>query len=155
MANPTECLGRRKMEVSSESIQVSIGDIFSIVINNWGISSISEPDSNILQFISRTDVEPPEGMAGAGTTTTLTYRAIGAGTTSVVVTGNVVDFPDTFEHTVHVNVGNSDGIASMVTGFMILIMTMFMMMGMITPMIKGMTSSVHPKYGLSKRERTL
>ena len=127
------------MFCSSRTIRKSIGDTFTITITSWGITSISTPDPSVVSFISRVDVPPPVGMAGAGTETTLTYQAIGDGSTSIEVTGNVADFPDVFYDTTYVNVGNSDGASVMVIDFMLPIMMMVMMFSIMKPMVKSMS----------------
>ena len=126
------------MFCSSRTIRKSIGDTFTITIVSWGITSISTPDPSVVSFISRVDVPPPVGMAGAGTETTLTYQAIGDGSTSIEVTGNVADFPDVFDDITYVNVGDT-GIALVITAFMLPIMMMVMMFSIMKPMVKSMS----------------
>jgi hypothetical protein len=112
------------------------GDIIVLENYNWGIISITSTNESILQLLSRTDVPPEEGIAGAGTLTTLTYKALSTGNTILDIYYHAPGTPLDANDVYNVSVTSTSSLGSIVEPMM-----MIMMMGMMGGMMRGMATS--------------
>ena len=92
VVSPTPELSPVPIETSdpSQSIEASVGSDFTIVLDSnpttgYHWEFVSEPDANILQFVSK-DYKPDEPISvGSGGVDVLTFHALAAGTAQITL----------------------------------------------------------------------